>query len=1435
MLQSRLHYLVVITAKASPPSKELMNKKTRMIGCTLIAGYAWVFATAACGAIVFQENFQNYNNKAPGVSGTVGAYVDNDPIWARSANLSIYAKEDAGGEVFTNAIALPADNKFDVHFRFRLLNSKAAKAAREATQNKPAEPAEPAVPSCFDLLFSSAKGRTQKVRIAADNIAGITIPFMPNWHWQGFAIKADGRKADIYYAPDRRLVKIGTIDLADTFTSVNLLATGGRHFSITDIVVATPGALPDHPVEKHFASFKSLSQPIAGARTVGAGGETVAIFPLPRAGLRFSLGGTNVSSMTVYWERPEENGRNASAHYPISIASHWHSTRMPVIGLPKGGKTNLVDAAIDFKGFRTQSVLPDLNKYCSSYDMEPQGVDILREWERLPRASAHPLDVDFVRRPDGVIDVYFDGSHLNSLVRKDGALATNIVFNFAQGVRYLVKPDALAKVDTERFTVIDLGLNPRAKAFADATSTLKPGLQDFSGVPIAVAAPIDSADVAICKQGKGNWALEVEEYHGRSPAHGFPSAIHYRLPAAPYGKAYVIFALDPDKAKDPILTVRIGHYTGHGSGGNMLGDTVIDLSDGKIPESYKQVGTVRKGGKDIPLYLAAIPLNIGDVLDIASGENYDWISSGGYLDFEFTGKGWENFEQINRSIKPDPNSDSAFNIFGVTLEKIPVKVTFKQEQPGNIFTLDEQNRKTTFFLTALRDDARGQVSWTALDAEGGKVFEGKKGYSIAKAGSSNAVEIALDGAKTPGYYTLRVIFDDAKSGCSLLHNAAFAIMPRAGRKVSKWDSPYAVWWFSAHGSPGTPEIGGPIMQKAGIVRASANNQLKDEHYEKYNLTNYRITYMDPAVDRKTGEFKPVTVTSPDPDDPEGKKTIKKEYPVEEGTAINLRRTLEKNPRIDTVMLWHESAPGYGIPEELLGKPVPQEKIEADKMLAVKVDLCGRIVRRVNKELGRDVKLQIGNSSASIGAVVRPLRAGARADSYHLIGIETPSQVIPPERLIEVGLQGMVVSKDIGAYYAKKQGVRAPGLNGCWEFTYRCERDMGERQQAEWYVRDVLISLANDFYYISPGILFDCKNGYYNGLWGGSGLIRRAPFCYPKQAYVAYGVLTSVLDGVKFVRQLDTGSTTVYALEFKRADGKFAYALWAARGEAAFEIDSTTGGVATYMLGATANFGKGKAVVNGGTSPTYLVVDKPINGVSIAGRTFKKDQALAARAQTAWAIDKADEVTLEPDLSFTTGNTHSLPIMQASDFTLAQVTDEEKGDCIEVALDTSKNTDTSKYITEYTTVRFKEPKPVPGNPSVIGVWVKGNSNWGQIRFEIEDAGGEVFKNETTGPSWGCNIMDWPGNLAVSFDGWNFVYTALRATTLVNDHSPGPVSEQWVSEGGDKRIDLPIKVRAITVGMNRHKLDLLDFKPSAPAIRLKDVGGVEELAASAAILN
>ena len=186
-------------------------------------------------------------------------------------------------------------------------------------------------------------------------------------------------------------------------------------------------------------------------------------------------------------------------------------------------------------------------------------------------------------------------------------------------------------------------------------------------------------------------------------------------------------------------------------------------------------------------------------------------------------------------------------------------------------------------------------------------------------------------------------------------------------------------------------------------------------------------------------------------------------------------------------------------------------------------------------------------------------------------------------------------------------------------------------------------------------------------------------------------------------------------------------------------------------------------------------------------------------------------------------------MKKGEFTLAQAEDPEKGKCLEVAMDLGKNKDRSEYYTEYTTVRFRNPAPVEGEPDVIGVWVKGDSNWGQIRFEITDADGEVFKNLSTGKDWCCDVQDWPGNLAVNFDGWNFVYTMLKPTDLVRTHSPGPYADQWVSEGGDKKIKFPIRITAITVGMNRYQTSLFRFLKETPGpakILLKDAGTVSK---------
>ncbi len=1377
-----------------------MNVKTveKMMVALLVAQVAF------CGqaGVVYEENFSNYNTEVRTINDSACYGISNDPIWARMAALTIdIPKDKPAAFLYKKALELPKNNQFDLIFRYRLHNGVKAVAAKPATDKKPAEAAKPAVPVSFDLVFKSANGKEQRLRIASDSVAGIPVSWTENWAWHGFAIKAKGQTADVYYTHDRALTKIGSIALATDFATVNILAAPEKKFALTDIVLQTPGALPSHPVTKHFASFKSLTQDIPGATTVGAQNAVLDLTPSPSAGVRVRLGSGTNSFLEIEWEKAD--GKSVVDKHPLKIAPHQYVLQGAVGAYKKREKVTLADAVIDGGGLFRQFVRPDLQMYSSTYDMEPQGVDVVREWESLPKASAHPLDIEFVRRANGAVQLYLDGSYIKTLARKDATNVKRITLSLASGAKYLVKK-ANVSTDANRFVTFDFSNYPRAKAFIDATSSLKPGLANFGGVPIHIAAPVDSADIAICKQAKGNWALECDEYHGRSPEHGYPSAVHYRIPAAFYSRAHLVFALDPDSKKDAILTVRMGHYISHGSGANMLGDTVIDLRDGKIPENFKQIGTVKKNGKDIPLYLASVELNLGPILDLANGRKYDRHSSGDYIDFEFTGKGWINFQQLDRRHKPHPDSDSAFNLFGVTLEKLPVKIDFDQNgHPGNVYSVTEKNRKTSFMIEATRANAKGSVSWTICDADGKELSAGKKTYSLSKAGDTTKIDIALGEGLGVGYYTAKVVFHDDATKGSFAHDATFAIMPPEGRKVDKWDSPYATWWFAAHGSPGQAEIGGPLLKKAGIVRVSANKMTPEQH-ALYNTTDYRIVYHDPRMNWAKNELA----------DPEG-------------TYLELKRKLEANPKADTVMMWHESGPKYGIPEELLNEPFdPALIVERDKANAVKINAMGEFVKRLRKELKRDFRFQIGNASASIGSVVRTARAGAKIDAMESVGMESPAQVIPPERLIEVGLQGMRITQDIADYYAVKQKVRSIVLNGCWEFTYRADRDMGERKQAEWYMRDVLISLANKFKYISPGIFFDCKNGYYNGLWGGSGIICRSPFCYPKQAYVAYGVLTSVLDDVKYVRQFDTGSTTVYALEFARKDGKTVTALWAARGEATFALKGVKNGVATRMLGATENVANGEATIAGGTSPIYVVTDQPLERVAIAARDFAEDKALAARATVAVALDNAEDVTILPDPEMQSDHYAYLPILKKSDFTVATVVDDEKGACVEVTLDTTKDPyKSSRYITEYTTLRLKEPKLLAGKPEVIGVWVKGNSNWGQIRFEIEDANGEVFKNLTTGRDWCCDIMDWPGNLAVSFDGWNFVYTTIIPTDLVRTHSPGGYSEQWVSEGGDKKIDFPVKVRALTIGMNRQKLNLLDFTPSAPSIRLKDIGGVQ----------
>lgn len=1347
------------------------------------------FAAGEGGRIYFQENFQSYSNKAPTTVNDEGIEIGNDPIWTQSAEANIRIKKPGLilKEFAPSSAAAPHLKNYDVLFKFKL------RAAKPDQLGK------------FELrIRNDLNGKTgdvivgiasDEVKILSEGIdpavaGGGKLPFeiaKDEWHLCAVTVK-DGKM--VVFIDENRVMKpVAEVSIpAMSGAGINFYGFEETPFSISEVVVRDPAALPDNTITNLLPAPRKVD-----ASSFKAGGSlTVPANDLFGATVRTGLEKDAVQ-MTIHW------GDGNSDEVAFNIVNIQDERKIKVEGKEVTEKLERPDAIIRLTGIGgpksqlNDYIRPLLRRYHTSYSYTNTYRDITRDWDLLPKASEHPLKVEARKTAKGV-DLYLDSCYAGSI---DGSNVKEITFTLSSTAS-IGNPFSLkAKHDPSKYLPLDVAALGMAKTFADAKVSLSPGLGEVNGVPMFVASGEGSADIGLTREGQGNWALEVDEYLARSPFDGLLTEVHFTVPGGvPYTKAWVLCAVDPDLTKDPILTTRIAKYVEDGAGGNQLADTVVTLPRGgdKPGAGVTSVGTVVKTGKsgekiEVPLYLVEVPLKSGEIIDLLMRKPS--------LNFEFFGKPWENLEQLDNSIKPDPKSTSAVQIFGVTLEKSPVGVEFVQSQPANIFHNDEKPETSAVLRSFV--PAKGKVVWEILDVDGKKSGSGAADYNFAKAGEEQKIVLPLQMPEL-GWYQLFVSVQDEAGKALFTHPGSFALLGNDERKA-KYESPYGTWWFDgAHNTPKELEFAGPIMFKAGIRKVTWTKQT-EQAMEKWFITKGQVN-----MPFKFEDLKDPTI------------------PLQKGEEA-VRQELAKYPHITEAVIFHESGPGNDLPVELIGlKPnLTEIRTAHEKKYADLVNLAGAFFREKFPQL----KLVVGNNSAAQATIAAVLRHGGNPDYIDYIGIEAPSQVYTPEKLQEWAIQGSHIAKET----AKILSGREIPATGCYEFTYRSERDMGQQQQAEWYTRDILISLANKFTLIEPGILFDTSNSYYNGLWGASGILERSPFGYPKKSYVAYAALTNVMDQVKFRRQIPTGSTTVYAIEFDRADSKKAAALWASRGDAEFLIefagDTSVKVVDMYGRSREEKTTGGKLTVKAGTAPAYTVSEQEIKSITLGKRSFPKDEARAKLSTVAAPLDKIDAVALSQDNSLDTPKVAPLqtPIRQLGLFELRQAKGDEKGDSIELELKTDKNKDLSKYITEYATIQLKTSAEVTGNPAALGVWVKGNSNWGRVMFEIEDAKGEVWRSIGTG-GWGCDVLDWPGNIAVNFDGWNFVALPLRDTALFNDHSPGPVLEQWVSGGGDKKIDYPIKVRALIVEMNRTALDLIDFKTPTPVIRIKDLSGIYE---------
>ncbi len=1038
----------------------------------------------------------------------------------------------------------------------------------------------------------------------------------------------------------------------------------------------------------------------------------------------------------------------------------------------------LPEAAVNFSGLVRYHSRPRLARYTNE-----QQDDLIARWSQLPAASQRFITFE-ARQDQGGVEIYLDGQYAG---RRDAAgRLQRLEISLAETGQVRRARSFKGDQDAAAFLPLDLKWIARPGAMRNAAVSLPPGLRTVGGVPILVAAGEASVDVGVVKECKGSWALECDEHLARTALDGMPETAHFSVPQAAYCRAWVLCAVDPAPDLDPILTARLTRFARSGRGDAIADTTIVLPRPGEpLRPGLAQVGSVRfeRNGQaiEVPLLLVEFQLKPGEILDLLSMEEDPNASMtrAAYLDFEFLGKLDGLSAQWDRRHKPDKKSTSGVHLFGATLERSPVSLRLESGQPGNIFHNGERPEMTAVLRASWPSAA--VFGWKIRDVDGRTTGQASEKLVFAAAGEEKTVRIPLK-MNALGWYGIDLALDDDRGRPLLAHSAACALLGDDTRKAG-YDSPYGTWWFAgAHYGAGAKEIAGPMLFKAGLRKTTFGWS----DYSEADMAPWKIT-----LNQLGWSLAP-------------KDLADKNKAYDEAEAL-VRQMRERFPHCRSADIFHESYAHY-LPAELVGEqPAEDEQAVRDGKLRVEI---GQFAAQFYRERFPEVELLVGNTSSSASILAALLRHGFDAKYIDYIGVEAVGQTGMPELLWEGSTQGIWLAREV----ARKYGHDLP-LTGCFEFTARTDRNLGARRQAEWIVRDMLLCHAYRFKHINPAILHDAGNAYFNTLWGAGGLCRRNPLLYPKPAYVAVATLTKVLDQVGTPSRIATGSTTVYALEFPRSDGKLVYALWTACGEAWLRLAFSKRVAPTLvgLYGAPAAIGEGRRLdVDCGTAPLYVVAPLACQSIEVRQRRF------AAPPDSFRVLDPMNDLAqwsiAEGDARLAQPTPRGLPLRVAGEFALTQVDDEEKGPSLQLAL--RRKGQLPEIVGEYTRLKRAQPELAPGRPAAVGVWVKGDSGWGKIIFEIEDAVGAVWRTEGV---W----HDWPGDLAICHDGWRFMSFPIDGNTSVPNISPGA---RWTSTspGRKDRIQFPIKLVGLSLAINRKALDLTEMKPVAGVLRLRDLG-------------
>lgn len=896
-----------------------------------------------------------------------------------------------------------------------------------------------------------------------------------------------------------------------------------------------------------------------------------------------------------------------------------------------------------------------------------------------------------------------------------------------------------------------------------------------------------------------------------------PSRFCVYVPTAKYKALHIIAAADGDKDEVPIITAQFyrpeaGHPFNFAGRVPTIVEAVSDFGAAKdTPGGAKPIAVKTADGKAARLWHVTIPLD---------PDAFSWFSDLPRIGLELTKE-----VRYYRGY-PDPleyswhagGLPSSVHVYAATLEYVGVDVDPQPDALGHVWTAPQVPSYTIALTnrTGAATDATLTIATSSYD--GLNRTQQDRKVALPAEGTPVKVQVPLSVAR----YGLHEVAVTVKAGNeSATYKRSFAHLHPDTRDKEPWEEGRgAIWGFWPWGGghvtpPATTEI--PVMAAAGAETSTANYSLSPPEVkalaEKHRFISESafsggVMYFNGFYQWYSGAPKW------DPAKPEETAkglidALKKQKAEPSAISRPTYVPFFAEPQIGNITtgIWPTH---YG--EEY--KLTAEEQRVFDDMHA-KYMLGAKAIRKEWPNL----KLLLPYGDPMNTAVFLRLSPEAR-ELIDGCALDLPGfERLPEQQVNQVVLNRLYpIMKDIKQYKPNPYLVLIEGT--CIS---SADLDTGQRGQADIAMRDFLVLMGYGVTrFESCNAPFDCANYWGENHYGG-GWCTRLPLAMPKLAYCHYATMTRHLNRANYVKYVPTGSTSVFAQQFKHyKTGKLVHVLWTVRGKRPVTVKVPAGATLDVFDG---NDNAMKLAEKNGTV-TLVIDETPVYLEGLAGdaeitlgesdhsdaKPAKEIAKVANFGDGSWkAVEKRDD-------EYEKNKPQQIERFIAKMSVKPVDAPPEKGGKA-LAVHLEKQEKDRGVMPYYTTLEPASAVTIPGKANAIGVWVHAASDWGRIVYVLRDAKGEKWLSVGTKEDW--NNDDIHGWSQFCFDGWRYLRFQLPSN-MPYDNYREHGSSWWGSYGGDNVVDLPVKLEKVMIERRPKVVYAADLVPAKPDdVLLSDV--------------